>query len=124
MSNNGRGTQYSAPRIVLGALTGYVFSAASSAALFLLSHHNPHTPQHVSFIVITIVYGVLFSIAAGFVAAKIGGYQAGVAVGIMIFVVALLSMLMDPRGAHWSQVVALVAMCPSAVLGAKFAAPR
>jgi MFS family permease len=106
-------------RQVGGFLVGYGISMFSSVAWFLLMHRPPHMMQPAWFIAATAVYGIAFSILAGYVAASIGNYPTGFAVAVAIFVASVLSSLADPRHSHWSQVVALVCMCPAAVLGAK-----
>jgi lipoprotein signal peptidase len=106
-------------RAIAGFLAGYGLSMASSIALFQLSGHDPHAVQPAWFIVVTAVYGIAFSVLAGYAGAWVGGYGAGFSVAVAIFVVSILSSLIDRNGAHWSQVVALVCMCPATVLGAK-----
>jgi hypothetical protein len=109
---------------VAGFLAGYGLSVVSGIALFQLSGHAPHYAQPFWFMAMTAVYGVAFSIAGGYIATWIGGYGAGFAVGVATFVVAMLSALGDRSHPHWSQVVALVFMCPAAVLGAKLRVRR
>ena len=45
------------------------------------------------FIVVTAVYGIAFSVLAGYAGAWVGGYGAGFAVAVAIFVVSILSSL-------------------------------
>ncbi len=115
-------------RAVLGFVVGYAISLASSLAFFRLVHQDPHGPAPVWMKALAALVGVAFALLAGFVAVKIGGpgggQKTGTAVGIAILVVALLSVIFDIRGAHWSQVIAMVLMAPAAGLGGRMAAER
>lgn len=102
----------------VGFLAGYGLSLASSIAFFQLSGRPPYLPQPMWFMVLTAVYGIAFSVLAGYAAASIGTYSTGFAVAVTIFVLSILSLLMD-KGGHWSQFIALVLMAPATVLGAK-----
>jgi hypothetical protein len=111
-------TAMKALRQVLGWLVGYGISLASSLAWFAAMHRPPYLAQPKWFMVATAVYGILFAILAGYVAARVGSYPTGFAVGVTIAVLSIISLLVD-AGTHWSQYVALVLMSPAAVLGAK-----
>jgi RsiW-degrading membrane proteinase PrsW (M82 family) len=111
-------------RVILGFLAGYGISAASAILFFLAAKRDPHAPQPLWFIVATAVWGIAFALLGGFVAARIAGFRVGQAVGIAIIVVSFLSMIFDARGAHWSQVVAMVLMAPAAAFGASRGEPR
>ena len=110
-------------KTTLAALAGYLLSAVSSVVFFRVTGHSPHASQPAWFIALTVVYGVAFSLQAGYLAARVGGYNAGFAVAVITFTFAMLSALADAHSAHWSQVVALVAMCPAAVVGARLGRP-
>jgi hypothetical protein len=111
-------------RQLAGFLVGYGISMSSSLAWFLLMRRPPHLWQPVWFMVATAVYGIALSVLSGYVATAIGSYATGFAVAVAIFVVSILSSLADRGHPHWSQVVALVFMCPAAVLGAKLRVRR
>jgi hypothetical protein len=115
-------------RAVAGFVVGYLISVVSSVAFFQLLHRDPHAAAPVWFIAVTALYGAAFAVLAGFVAVKIAGpgrgQKTGTAVGIAILIVALLSMVMDIRGAHWTQIVAMVFMAPAAGVGGMLAAER
>lgn len=106
-------------RRILGFLAGYFVSALSSIAWFTLSGHLPHLPAPVWFMVLTAVYGIGFAILGGYVAAKIGVYGTGVAVGVAIAIISVFSWVTDIGAAHWSQPIALFLMAPAAVFGAR-----
>jgi hypothetical protein len=114
-------------RQLMGWVVGYGISLASSLAWFACMHRPPYLAQPKWYMVATAIYGFLFAILAGYVAARIGTYPTGFAVGVTIAVLSILSLLTD-KGAHWSQYVSLVLMSPAAVLGAKLrvieSAPR
>jgi peptidoglycan/LPS O-acetylase OafA/YrhL len=107
-------------RTVGAFLAGYLISAISSILFFRLSHHDPHNPAPgVTFIIITVVYGVVFAIIAGYVAAFIDRYRTALAVAVAIVVVAALALMGDPHGSPWTEIIAMVAMAPAAVFGGK-----
>lgn len=111
-------------RVVLGFLAGYGISASSSILFFLGTKHDPHAAQPLWFMALTAVWGIAFAFLGGIVAARIAGFRVGQSVGIAIVVVAFLSMILDTKGAHWSQVIAMVLMAPAAALGASRGEPR
>jgi hypothetical protein len=108
-------------RSVAAVLLGYVVFAASAFAVFRVSGHAPHAPASVPFMLLTIVSGVVFAIAGGYVAGWIAGRRpvahalAMAALVVLGAGVSLASTL--GHGAVWSQVAALLLMAPSAVLG-------
>jgi len=105
-------------RQILGFLAGYAISLGSSLAWFFGLHRPPQIAQPMWFMVLTAVYGIALTMLAAYIAASIGSYATGFAIGVAIFVASVFSLLSDP-GQHWSQYIALVCMSPAAVLGAK-----
>ncbi len=60
-------------RILFGAVMGYALSLASSVAWFYWTHHDPTQRVTPKYLGASIVSGFLCSVAAGFLAAVIGG---------------------------------------------------
>jgi putative membrane protein (TIGR04086 family) len=106
---------------VMGVVVGYLLFAVSAALLFLASGRDPHQEQDISFVVFSVVYGMVFAGAGGYVAGAIAGRKPGLHGGAVAFIVAFgaaASFLAQPgRGSRWSQVTALVLMSPAALVG-------
>jgi hypothetical protein len=105
-------------RRILGFLAGYSISLVSSILLFRVSGHDPGRPASALFMVFTAIYGIAFAFLGGWIAAHIGGFSTGCAVGVMIVVLSLFSFVTDIGASHWAQIVSLVLMAPAAVAGA------
>jgi hypothetical protein len=103
---------------ILGFLAGYLISLVSSILLFRLSSHDPGRPASVGFMLLTAIYGVAFAFLGGWVAARIGRFSTGCAVGVMIAVLSLFSLFTDIGASHWAQMVSFFLMAPAAVAGA------
>jgi protein-S-isoprenylcysteine O-methyltransferase Ste14 len=110
-------------RAIGGTLAGYLISAVSSLAWFFrLTHHDPWQPASIVFIAASAVFGVVFSVIAGFTGATIArGSERGVglAIAIIILLTGAWSWWESPDSPHWSQIVAVVLMGPAAILGAR-----
>jgi putative membrane protein (TIGR04086 family) len=106
---------------VSGVVVGYLLFAVSGALLFWASGRNPHQKQDITFVVFSVVYGMVFAGAGGYVAGAIAGRKAGLhgsAVALIVALGAIVSFLAQrSTGSRWSQVTALVLMAPAAVAG-------
>jgi len=108
-------------RSVTAVVVGYLVFAVSAALLFLVSGRDPHQQQDISFVVLSVVYGMVFAGAGGYVAGTIAGRKPrlhGAAVGLVVALGATASLLAQPgAGSRWSQTTALVLMAPAALVG-------
>jgi hypothetical protein len=107
-------------RFILAVITGYLVFAVSAALLFQLTGQNPHGTTSLLFGTVSVVYGILWAVAAGWLAATIAprkALAAGVAVGILIATGAAASLVLERHGRIWSQVSALLLMAPAAGAG-------
>jgi hypothetical protein len=108
-------------RSIVAVLLGYVLFAASSGAIFIVSGHAAHAPASMAFMSVTIVAGMAFAAAGGYVAGWLAGRRPmahALAMAVVLAVGAAVSLAMTiGHGAVWSQVAALLLMAPSAVLG-------
>jgi len=115
-------------RSTLAVLLGYVVFAASAFAVFRLAGYAPHAAVPASFRLVSVVLGVVFAVAGGYVAAWVAGrrpWAHGIAVAALLALGAAVSLAMTlGRGAVWSQVAALVLMAPGAVAGGWIRARR
>jgi predicted membrane protein len=106
---------------VVGVIAGYMVFAISAVALFQVSRRDPHRAQDMGFVVFSVLYGMAFAFAGGYLAAAVAGRkprQHAAAVALILALGATVSFLAQPgAGSRWSQIAALVLMTPSAFAG-------
>jgi putative membrane protein (TIGR04086 family) len=106
---------------VSGVVVGYLLFAVPAALLFWASGRDPHQEQDISFVVFSVVYGMVFAGAGGYVAGAIAGRKPGLhggAVALIVAVGATASFLAQRgAGSRWSQTTALFLMAPAALVG-------
>lgn len=109
-------------RAVLGILVGYAVFAVTAIALFRVTRQDPHAIPSPAFLAGSIAWGVAWSAIAGYLASVIAGRRdlvAGVGVALLTTLGAVMSIVMQPDARnYWSQIAAIVAMAPAAVVGA------
>jgi hypothetical protein len=115
-------------RSILAVFAGYAVFAVSAVALFALSGRDAHAPQDLTFTILSIAVGMVFAGLGGWIAARLAPRRAlthAGAVALVIAIGAAVSIPAVPEGTFpWSQIAALVAMAPSALLGGWFFARR
>ena len=108
-------------RSVLAVIVGYLIFALSAFAFFQVSGQPPHQAVPVPFMVGSIVFGMVFALLGGFVAACLARrrpFAHGVAVAAVLALGAAISLINTlGKGAIWSQVAALTLISPCAVFG-------
>jgi hypothetical protein len=108
-------------RSVGGVVAGYLLFAISAALLFLASGRDPHREQDAAFLVFSVLYGMAFACAGGYVAATIAGRKPRAhsgAVAVILALGATASILAQPgAGSRWSQLTAIALMAPAAYVG-------
>ena len=108
-------------RQAVAMVAGYLVFGFSAAALFAITGHDPHVPASMTFMVLTIVYGMFFAALGGFVAVAIARQPSPAAAAMVAALIAFgagLSLIAQPgAGAVWSQLAALILMAPSALAG-------
>jgi len=95
--------------------------------MFALSGRDAHAATSPGFLAASVTARVRFALAGGYAAARIARRAdnlAGIAVGSIIALGALVSLALSPAGAIWSQLAALVLMAPAAVTGGLVARQR
>ncbi len=105
-------------RVFSGVVFGYLLFELLWFALFHVTNTDPHAPASISFQVGAIVFGLLFALAAGYLASFIGGrpdFIAAWCVGALIALSAVVMMIR--KGVAWPQVAALLFMAPGTVIG-------
>jgi peptidoglycan/LPS O-acetylase OafA/YrhL len=108
-------------RSVLAVLAGYLIFALSAFAFFQISGQPPHQAAPTPFMLGSIVFGMVFALLGGYVAARVARRRPlahGLAVGCVLALGAVVSLIGTyGKGAVWSQVAALALMAPCAVIG-------
>ena len=106
---------------IVAVVVGYLIFAVSAVAFLQLSGQPPHETAPLGLILGSIVFGIVFALLGGYVAALLArrrplahalAVAAIIALGATVSLIATLG-----KGAIWSQIAALVLMAPSAVLG-------
>lgn len=108
-------------RTILGVIVGYVIFGVASVSLFVITERRPHDPAQLDFAIVATVYGMVAAFLAGLFAALIAGRPDDRASRItagLIALGAIVSMFTIPDGGdRWSQIAALLAMAPAALVG-------
>ena len=108
-------------RSVVAVVTGYLLFGLSAFAFFSLSGHDPHAPASAPFMVISVVYGLVFSVAGGYVAALIAGrleIEHAFAVATLVAAIGAASYIAEAPGeSKWTQLSAILIIAPVAILG-------
>lgn len=109
-------------RQILGVILGYVIFVISSIFLFRFSEVNPHEDAPKLFMVLTFVYGTVFSFVSGLVAQLISKTR-NLKVNYVLFIImagfAAFS-LFKSSGSSWTQLLAIFVFAPVSVLGGLF----
>ena len=109
-------------RQILGVILGYAIFVIISIFLFRISKVNPHTDASKLFMVLTFVYGTVFSFISGLIAQLIARTK-NLKVNYVLFVImagfATFS-LFKSGGSSWTQLLAIFIFAPVSVLGGLF----
>lgn len=107
-------------RKITAVVLGYFIFAASPGAWFPLMGYQPHAAAPMAFMLETLVFGVFFSLLAGWVTRKIGrSLLINYILAALIFIGAAMSFLFS-GGSHWTQVMTLLLFAPVSLLGGKW----
>jgi hypothetical protein len=105
-------------RSILAVVAGYLVFAVSSALLFGVSGVDPHAAPSATFVVGSIVYGMVFAALAGLVTASLAPRQRFLHAGILasiIWAIALVSLILQFRsGSVWSELATIFLISPAA----------
>lgn len=107
---------------ILGVILGYAVFVISSMFLFRFSRVNPHEDASKLFMVLTFVYGTVFSFISGLVTQLIAKTK-NLKVNYLLFIIiagfAAFS-LFKSSGSSWTQLLAIFIFAPVSVLGGLF----
>ena len=115
-------------RSVVAVLVGYIVFAVLGYSVFRFSGQAAHATASTTFMLVSIVSGVVFAFLGGYIAGWLAGRQPlghAIAMAILLATGATVSLVSTlGHGSIWSQVAAITLMAPSAVLGGWFRASR
>lgn len=106
-------------RKILAVVAGYMVFAVSAALLFIISGHPAHQNAPWDFKILTIAYGIFFSVLAGLILqliAKQTTLKLNFILALVIFLLAAVSRFTS-GGCHWTQYFAMFIFAPASVLG-------
>src|SRR5262245_12908021 len=107
-------------RSVIAVIAGWAVFGLSAALHFAFAGRSPHDTPTTAFAIGTTIYGVVFALAAGGVAAALAPGRPIVHAAVVSLVIAAgatAAMLSRPAVVIWSQTAALVLMAPAATVG-------
>ena len=112
----------------IGAVAaGYFVFALSAVLLFQLSGQQPHADAPLAFKIASVVWGAVFAMVAGWLAAHVSVRRPAThaaAVAAVMALGSLIALALRPADAIWSEIAVLVVMAPCAWLGGLLAARR
>ncbi len=106
-------------RNVLSVVLGYTIFVISSLTLFKFSGIDPHADPSMVIIIITMLYGALFSFLSGYVTKRISqsnSLNMNFILSIVMAGFALFSSFKS-EGNHWTQILAIAVFAPLTILG-------
>ncbi|GGI24040.1 hypothetical protein [Pedobacter mendelii] len=106
-------------RKILSVVIGYAIFVISSLLLFKISGQKPHADATNFFIIFTAIYGVLFSIFAGYVTQFFSKAQKLNVNYILATIIASFAVfsIFKSTGNHWTQILAIAIFAPISILG-------
>jgi hypothetical protein len=111
-------------RSVASVIVGYLLFGVAAGLLFGLTQREPHHEQPAMFVVLSVIYGVGFAAAGGYLAAKLAPRRPRLHAGLVSVVIATLALASLAvnlgHGAIWSELATVALMAPAAALGGAF----
>ena len=107
---------------ILGVIAGYAIFVVSSLVLFKVTGLDPHSQVSTNFIILTAIYGAVFSSLGGFVTQFIAKTRTLTLNYILAFIIAAFATfsLIKSNGSHWTQLLAIFIFAPVSILGGLF----
>ena len=105
-------------RVFSGIVLGYLLFELLWYAMFQVTNTDMHAPASIPFEAGAVIFGLLFALAAGFLASFLGGRPHFIAAWVAGGLVALTAIVvMIRKGPAWPQAAALLFMSPGVVVG-------
>ncbi|NIJ52490.1 hypothetical protein [Dyadobacter arcticus] len=106
-------------RQIIAVIGGYTVFVVSSLLLFRVSGVKPHGDASTSFMILTALYGLLFSLVGGIVTQLVAGRKSmtvNYALALITAGFATFSYF-KATGSHWTQLLAIFVFAPISVKG-------
>ncbi|MBF4516052.1 hypothetical protein IRZ71_06850 [Flavobacterium sp. ANB] len=109
-------------RQILAVIAGYAIFVISSVLLFRVSEVNPHSDASQLFMILTFVYGTVFSFISGLVTQVISRTKNLKVNYILLIIMAGFAAFsfFKSNGSSWTQLLAIFIFAPVSVLGGYF----
>jgi hypothetical protein len=109
-------------RQILSIIAGYAIFVVTSLVLFKTTGQNPHLQATTNFIILTSVYGAIFSLISGLAVQLIAKTKTLTLNYILAFIIAGFATfsLTKSEGSHWTQILAIFIFTPISILGGLF----
>lgn len=106
-------------RKILAVVAGYAIFVITSLLLFKFSGQDPHEPASTTFMIITLVYGSVFSFASGFIMKLIARSRNLNPNYLLAFIIAGFAAfsITKSTGSHWTQLFAIIFFAPISIVG-------
>ena len=107
-------------RNVIAVISGYAVFAISSVVLFRVAGYPPHQEAPLRFKIFTLFYGLLFSVAAGYVVQLVARQlklTLNYFLAVIIFLLAAISIVLSKGNSHWTQLFAMLIFSPVSIIG-------
>ena len=109
-------------RKILSIIIGYAIFVVASLALFKIAKKDPHSDPTTAFIILTTIYGAIFSFVAGLVTQLIARTADLKTSYLLAFIIAGFATFsfFKSDGNHWTQLLAIFIFAPTSILGGLF----
>ncbi len=101
-------------RVFSGAVLGYLLFELLWRGIFAVTNTDPHAPASISFEAGSVIFGLLFALLAGFIGGRPNFVAAWIAGGLIAATAIVVTIA---KGVAWPQVMALLFLAPTAVVG-------
>ena len=106
-------------RNILAVMVGYAIFVISAVLLFKFSGIDPHADPVIEILVLTIIYGLLFSFVGGFLTQLISKMNSLIINYVLAAIIAGFATfsLFKTAGNHYSQLAAIFLFAPASIAG-------
>ena len=106
-------------RTILSVVVGYAIFVITALGLFKFSGHKPHSDPTTVFVIVTAIYGIVFSFIAGLVTQIISRAKNLKINYVLAFIIAGFATfsIFKSGGNHWTQLLAIFIFAPASILG-------
>ena len=105
----------------MSIIAGYAIFVTTSLALFKISKQDPHSNPSTYFVIVTTIYGAVFSFVAGFITQLIAKAKLKLNYTLAVIIAGFATFsFLKSEGNHWTQLLAIFIFAPMSILGGIF----